>query len=189
MIDQLIGSQSIIITLDVDALLYDRLEQVNKTDFKVVEINCADHTLLSKIIIDFPSLRIGAGNVIDTNQFESCYKAGVNFVTSPGFMPAIAQTANVYSVNYLPGIATLSEAMQAMAIGCHHVRPYPANYQLCNLLNKCLPLLRLFPADIGWEDVERFLRLPSVAGVSVLNPDTLQLSDLSSSFKTTGVLA
>jgi len=180
MMDKLIGSQSIIITLDVDALLFDRLQQIAQTDFSVIEINCVEQALLSKVLHDFPTLRIGAGNIIDTHQLEICYQAGAHFVTSPGFNPAIAQTANIYSINYLPGVATISEAMQAMSMGCQHVRPYPANLSFCTLLNKCLPLLRLFPAEIELEEAEHFLNLPAVAAVSILNPENKQLRALSS---------
>ncbi|AHE66725.1 bifunctional 4-hydroxy-2-oxoglutarate aldolase/2-dehydro-3-deoxy-phosphogluconate aldolase [Legionella oakridgensis] len=178
MIDKLVGNQSIIITLDVDGLLYDKLRHIAEAGFSVVEINSVDPALLTKVLHDFPSLRIGAGNVIDTQQLENCHQAGVDFVTSPGFMPAIAQTANIYSINYLPGVATLSEAMHAMSLGCHHVRPYPANLTFCTLLNKCLPLLRLFPAEIEWEEAEHFFNLPAVAAVSILNPESKQLPAL-----------
>lgn len=172
------SNQSVIITLDVDSHLYDKLQKISKSGFSVVEINSTDTSILSGALGDFPHLRIGAGNITDTQQLENCYQAGANFITSPGFLPAIAQTANIYSINYIPGIATPSEAMQAMALGCHHVRPYPATLELCTLLNKSLPLLRLFPADIEWEETELYFNLPSVAGVSVLNPDVDKLPQM-----------
>ncbi len=68
--------------------------------------------------------------------------------------------------------------MQAMSVGCQHVRPFPANLQFCTLLNKYLPLLRLFPAEVEWEEVEHFLNLPAVAAVSVINPELKQLRAL-----------
>lgn len=176
MMDNLIdNSQSIIITLDVDELLFAKLEKIAQAGYSVVEINSVDQNLLTKAMQSFPMLRIGAGNIIDTQQLENCYHAGVAFITSPGFLPAIAQTANLYSINYLPGVATLSEAMQAMALGCHHVRPYPANFTLCKMLNKSLPLMRLFPAEVNWEQAEHYLGLPAVTAVSVLNPEMTRL--------------
>ncbi len=176
--DKLIDNQSIIITLDIDSHLYEKLRTISKSGYSVVEINSTDPAILSGVIGDFPHLRIGAGNIINTEQLERCYQAGAHFVTSPGFLPAIAQTANIYSINYIPGIATLSEAMEALSLGCQHVRPYPANLNFCTLLNKSIPLLRLFPAEVEWEEVEHFLTLPSVAAVSVLNPDVKQLPTL-----------
>ena len=180
MTDKLFDTQSVIITLDVDALLFNRLKQIAQAGFSIAEINTADQGLIKTILQEFPSLRIGAGNVINTQQLENCYQAGAHFITSPGFLPGIAQTASIYSINYLPGIATISEAMQVMALGCHQARPYPASLSFCALLNKCLPMLRLFPAEIEWDEAEHYLNLPAVAGVSILNPESKQLNALSS---------
>ena len=177
--EKTLGSQSIIITLDVDTLLFDKLNQVVDAGFTAVEINCIDQSLLSSALHHFPMLRIGAGNVLSTDQLEKSYQAGAHFATSPGFLPAITQTASVYGINYLPGVATLSEAMQASALGCQHVRPFPANLNFCNLLNKYLPLLRLYPAEIAWDEAEYFLNLPAVAGVSIINPEAKTLKTLS----------
>ena len=179
--DKITENQTIIISLDVDALLFDKLQFITQAGFTVVELNGVDQSTLRTALQSFPQLRIGAGNVLTTQQLEDYYQTGAHFVTSPGFLPAIAQTANIYSINYLPGIATISEAMQAMAIGCHYVRPFPASLTLCTLLNKYLPLLRLFPAEIEWDEADHFLNLPAVAAVSILNPEKKQLQSLSSS--------
>lgn len=179
MTEKMFCNQSIIITLDVDALLFNRLQQVHDHGFSIVEINSHDQSLLSRIIQTFPTLRVGAGNVITIQQLETCYQAGVHFVSSPGFLASIAQTASVYSMNYLPGVATPSEAMQVMSLGYQQARPYPATLSFCALLNKALPTLRLFPAEIEWDEVEPYLSLPSVAAISVLNPENAQLLALS----------
>ncbi|KTC84124.1 bifunctional 4-hydroxy-2-oxoglutarate aldolase/2-dehydro-3-deoxy-phosphogluconate aldolase [Legionella brunensis] len=184
MTDKLFDNQSIIVTLDVDAFLFDRLKQIASVGFAVVEINSSEQEILKTVLQDFPSLRIGAGNITNTQQLEDSYQAGVHFASSPGFLPAIAQTAAIYSMNYLPGIATISEAMQVMALGYHQARPYPANLTFCASLNKCLPMLRLFPAEIEWDEAEHYLSLPAVAAVSIINPESKQLHALS-----TGVFA
>lgn len=180
MMDKITESQSIIITLDVDAHLFDKLQKISKAGFSVVEINTTQQNLLNDVLMQFPRLRIGAGNIINTQQLEDAYNAGVHFVTSPGFLPAIAQTAAIYSVNYLPGIATISEAMQALSLGCTNVRPFPASLSFCTQLNKYLPQLRLFPAEIEWDEAEHFLTLPAVAAVSIINPEIKQLQALTS---------
>ncbi|WED43854.1 bifunctional 4-hydroxy-2-oxoglutarate aldolase/2-dehydro-3-deoxy-phosphogluconate aldolase [Legionella cardiaca] len=179
MTDKLFDNQSIIVTLDVDAFLFDRLKQVASAGFAIVEINSSEQEILKKVLQDFPSLRIGSGNITNTQQLEDSYQAGVHFTSSPGFLPAIAQTAAIYSMNYLPGIATISEAMQVMALGYHQARPYPANLAFCASLNKCLPMLRLFPAEIEWDEAEHYLSLPAVAAVSIINPESKQLYALS----------
>lgn len=181
MFDKLSDTQSIIISLDVDVFLFDKLKHVVQAGFSVVEINSSEPTLFQKALADFPSLRIGAGNITNSQQIEDCHQAGVHFITSPGFLPTLAQTAAMYSINYLPSIATISEAMAAMALGYHNVRVFPANLSLCAILNKSLPLLRLFPAEVEWEHVEHFLNLPAVAAVSLLNPEIKQLKQIQES--------
>jgi 2-dehydro-3-deoxyphosphogluconate aldolase/(4S)-4-hydroxy-2-oxoglutarate aldolase len=176
--DKITENHSIIIALDVDAHLFDKLHRVVEAGFSVVEINSVEPDILREAIKQFPRLRIGAGKIVNTQQLEDCYQAGVDFVTSPGLLPAIAQTANVYSITYLPGVATLSEAMQAMELGCTHVRPFPANLAFCTLLNNYLPQVRLFPAEIEWDEIEHFLTLPAVAAVSIINPEFKQLQSI-----------
>ena len=184
MINKIIKNQTIIIKLDVDAHIFTKLQKISNLGFSVIEINCVDPIILKKSLSMFPDLCIGAGNIINVQQLEDCYQAGVSFVTSPGFLPEIAQTASVYSINYLPGIATISEAMHALTFGCTEVKPFPANLTFCTLLNKYLPHLHQFPAEIEWEEVEHFLNLPSVAAVSIINPEIKQLQALSTAICT-----
>lgn len=176
--DQFIGTQSMIITLDVDAYLFDKIKKIADLGFSVIEVNTSDSELLMKTMQNFPMIRIGAGNISTPDQLEKCYLAGVHFASSLGFLPSIAQTATIYSINYLPGIATISEAMMAHSLGCNHVRPFPANLSFCAQLNKYLPLMRLYPAEVEWEETEHFLNLPSVAAVGIINPDIKQLRQL-----------
>lgn len=181
MMDTLIGSQAVILSLDVDAYLFEKLNTIVSKRLSVVEINTVDTQLLKKIVQTFPQLKVGAGNIMNAQQIEDCHRSGVDFITSPGFLPELVQTANIYSINYLAGIATPSEAMQAMSFGFKHVRPYPLNYEFCVLLNNRFPLLRLYPAEVNLGDVHKYLNLPSVAGVSILNPNDEVLEELSDS--------
>lgn len=178
MLDRLFGNNPVIVTLDVDTLVCERLRQIIQAGFKIVEINSSDTLLLEKLIDMFPNVILGAGNIISLTQLENCHKAGVHFISSPGFVPEIANTALVYALNYLPGIATLSEAMQIMSIGYTQARPYPATLPYCSLLNKCLPTLNLYPAEIEWEEAEHYLSIPSVKAVSIANPEKKQLKNI-----------
>ncbi|WP_298625826.1 multidrug DMT transporter permease [uncultured Legionella sp.] len=179
LIDKFMVTQSVIVSLDVDNLLAERIEQTKNAGFTAIEINSTDPEMLSRVVKQNPGLHIGASGIINTQQLENCYHAGVHFASSPGFLPAIAQTANVYSMNYLPGIATLSEAMAALSLGIHQIRPLPASLAFCTLLNKYLPSLNLFPIEVEWEEAEHFLNLPAVVAVSIHNPDKKQLMALS----------
>jgi 2-dehydro-3-deoxyphosphogluconate aldolase/(4S)-4-hydroxy-2-oxoglutarate aldolase len=173
--DKLLGKQSVMISLDVDGFLFDRLNQITKAGFNLVEINSTDVKLFTSIKNQFPNLKIGASGIISTSELEECYSAGVDFASSPGFLSSIAQTASVYSMNYFPGVATVSEAMAANSLGFNYVKPYPATLNFCTLLNKCMPKLSILPTDVEFEEIEHFLNLPSVSVVVINNPDVKQL--------------
>lgn len=184
MLDNLLGNQSIILSLDVDNSLFERLQFISELKLSLVEINSTDTSILTEIIKTFPKLRIGASHIINLEQLEKCHEAAVHFATSPGFLPSLAKTASVYSMNYLPGIATISEAMQVMELGYKEARPFPSKLSLCSLLNTCIPNLRLIPSHVEWEDVEHYLNLPNVAAITLHNPEKKQVQALSA-----GILA
>ncbi|MFZ4077402.1 MAG: bifunctional 4-hydroxy-2-oxoglutarate aldolase/2-dehydro-3-deoxy-phosphogluconate aldolase [Legionellaceae bacterium] len=173
--DQFMMGQSMMIALDVDAFLFDKLLSLSDAGFSVVELNGLESSLFTNLSAAFPQLCIGVGSIVSIQQLEEAYLAGAHFATSPGFLPELVQTADIYSMNYIPGVATPSEAMHALSLGCEQVRPYPATFSFCSLLNNLLPSLRLFPADIDPSQAAQFLHLPSVSAVSVLNPEISQL--------------
>lgn len=184
MTDNFLSNNSIIISLDVDELLLDKLEEIAKAKFTTVEINSADSTILEKAIKEFPNLQIGAGNIVNSQQLENCCKARVRFITSPGFLATLAQTAEIYSVKYIPAISTISEGMQALAIDCHNVKVFPANIELCKIINNSLPLLRLFPTGVAIKDAAKYLNIPAVAAVIITNPEIIELKALNNTLAT-----
>jgi len=171
--------QSVIISLDVDNSLFDRIKQISDAGFSLIEINSSDPILLRELTQTFSNLKIGACNIITTQQLENCFEAGVNFASSPGFLSAIAQTANIYSLNFLPGVATVSEAMEAMSLGYKRIRPYPAKLSFSNLINRCMPEVKQFPADVKLEEIEHYFTIPNVSGVCIDNPEINELNALS----------
>ena len=175
--EHLIKTTSLIITLDVDTSLFDKLKHIEQAGFSTVEINTVEPTILIDARSTYPNLRLGVGNILNTEQLEQAITAGADFGSSPGFIPALVQTAALYHFHYLPGVATFSEAMEAAALGCQHMRPFPATRTFCTHLSKYLPNLRLFPAEINLEDAECLLNLPTVSAASILNPNLQQLEE------------
>ena len=68
---------------------------------------------------------VGAGTVLDPADVQRCVDAGARFIVSPHFDPAVVGA--VSGVEYLPGVATPSEAMAAHRAGCGHVKVFPAD--------------------------------------------------------------
>jgi 2-dehydro-3-deoxyphosphogluconate aldolase/(4S)-4-hydroxy-2-oxoglutarate aldolase len=73
-----------------------------------------------------PEAIIGAGTVLTPKQYEACIEAGADFIVSPGFTAELLHHGSQSNVPLLPGIATVSEAMEAMALGYRRFKLFPA---------------------------------------------------------------
>lgn len=180
MLDALQGNHNLIITLDMDNAILDRLKQIAEAGINLVEINSSDPVILAEIIQTFPQLRVGAGNITQIQQLEDVHKAGVHFTTSPGFLRELAVTSQIYSMLHIPGIATLSEALQTFTLGLRYVSPRPPSLAFCKLLSKHFPGLKQIPAEVEWEEAEHYLNIASVAAINVCNPERKQLQSFAS---------
>ena len=76
---------------------------------------------------NYPDLCVGAGTVINAEQARRAVKAGAKFIVSPGISEEVAKAAKELKVEYLPGIATPAEIMQAISLGLTTVKFFPAN--------------------------------------------------------------
>lgn len=75
----------------------------------------------------YPGLCVGAGTVINAEQVRRAVKAGAKFIVSPGISEEVALAAKELNVEYLPGVATPAEIMQAISLGLTTVKFFPAN--------------------------------------------------------------
>lgn len=171
-------NNQVIVSLDSDRYLNERLTELEKANLRFVEINNLDPAQLGELKAHFPKLKLGIGNIKTLQTLEDAYQAGAAFASSPGFHATLAQTALVYSFPYLPSVATLSEALAAFNLGYQLVRAFPATLSFCTLLNRCIPELQQIPAEIEGDELDAYLTIPSVKMVSLLNPDKHQLSQL-----------
>ena len=136
-----------------------------------IEFHSTDKQLLKQVVQEFPQIKIGAANIINSQELERCCESGVAFVSSPGLLPTLAQTATIYNMNYIPGIATISEGMQALVLNCSVVKILPANINLCQELSKYLPMLQLIPANINIQDATQFFNIQNVNTVNLCSHD------------------
>ena len=83
-------------------------------------------TAIKQLKQALPNAIIGAGTVITPQQYESCVEAGADFIVSPGFTTELLHYGCQSSVPLLPGIGSVSEAMQAMALGYQRFKLFPA---------------------------------------------------------------
>lgn len=73
-----------------------------------------------------PTALVGAGTVRTPEQATAAMRAGAQFLVSPGMTPALAEAAERWPAPWLPGVATVSEAMALHDLGYRVVKLFPA---------------------------------------------------------------
>ena len=73
-----------------------------------------------------PGAIVGAGTVVDTDQFEQVMKADAEFIVSPGLTDRLGQAITGSGVPYLPGIANAGDIMRGLDLGLTHFKFFPA---------------------------------------------------------------
>ena len=73
-----------------------------------------------------PELCVGTGTNNSTFDFDRSMDAGADFLVSPGATAEMLAYASEKQLPLLPGVATASEALQAMAAGFTFMKLFPA---------------------------------------------------------------
>ena len=120
---------------------------------------------------------VGLGTLTQPEQFAQAREAGARFVVSPGLTGRLAEAAQAADLPYLPGIATVSEAIAAMEQGFRELKFFPAvrNGGAAALkgLAALLPGIRFCPTGgLQAGHIREILALPNVfaLGGSWLTP-------------------
>ncbi|WP_406070142.1 bifunctional 4-hydroxy-2-oxoglutarate aldolase/2-dehydro-3-deoxy-phosphogluconate aldolase [Micromonospora sp. NBC_01638] len=69
---------------------------------------------------------VGAGTVLDADQVAAAADAGAAFTVAPGLDLAVADAAAARGLPHLPGVATPTEAQQALRHGLTWLKAFPA---------------------------------------------------------------
>jgi 2-dehydro-3-deoxyphosphogluconate aldolase/(4S)-4-hydroxy-2-oxoglutarate aldolase len=69
---------------------------------------------------------VGAGTVVNTDQFEQVMKADAEFIVSPGLTDRLGDAITRSGVPYLPGIANAGDIMRGLDLGLTHFKFFPA---------------------------------------------------------------
>jgi len=73
-----------------------------------------------------PGAIIGAGTVVNTDQFAAVMDAGAEFIVSPGLSDRLATPILESGVPFLPGIANAGDIMRGLDLGLTHFKFFPA---------------------------------------------------------------
>ena len=98
-------------------------------NLKVVEITLRTDCALKAIEIvskKFPSLKIGAGTVLNNEDLNSVKDAGATFAVSPGSTISLATDAIKMKFPFLPGVSNSSDIMNLINLGYKFFKFFPA---------------------------------------------------------------
>jgi 2-dehydro-3-deoxyphosphogluconate aldolase/(4S)-4-hydroxy-2-oxoglutarate aldolase len=132
-----------------------------------------------------PDAVVGAGTIVSAAQIDEAIAAGARFLVSPGATHDLARAAAQSPVAFLPGCATVSEAMALRALGFRALKLFPAEAvggaRLLASFAAPLPDLRFCPTGgIDLAKAPDYLKLPNVACVGgswMLPKDALAKGD------------
>lgn len=135
---------------------------------------------ISAIAAEVPEVVIGAGTVLSRQDAERSVEAGARFLVSPGSPTDLLDVAHSWSVPWLPGVSTATEAMNVSNSGYTELKFFPASVSggaaALGALAGPLPHLTFCPTGgISTGNAADYLRLPNVAcvGGSWLTPRKL----------------
>ncbi|MBS0373303.1 MAG: bifunctional 4-hydroxy-2-oxoglutarate aldolase/2-dehydro-3-deoxy-phosphogluconate aldolase [Proteobacteria bacterium] len=119
-----------------------------------------------------PAAIVGAGTVIDHDQLQAAVTAGSQFIVSPGYSAALCAAGVALGVPMLPGVATASELMAALAAGLDTLKFFPAEQAggvaMLRALAAPFPAVQFCPTGgIDLERAPQYLGLPNVLAVGM----------------------
>jgi 2-dehydro-3-deoxyphosphogluconate aldolase/(4S)-4-hydroxy-2-oxoglutarate aldolase len=127
---------------------------------------------------------VGAGTVINADQFAAAADAGSKFVVSPGLTEEVVRASRDHNVPILPGIASASDIMRGLGLGLSTFKFFPAETSggvpAIKALGGPFPQVRFCPTGgVSAKNLASYLSLPNVicAGGSWMVPSDLNAVD------------
>jgi 2-dehydro-3-deoxyphosphogluconate aldolase/(4S)-4-hydroxy-2-oxoglutarate aldolase len=140
---------------------------------------------IAAIAAEVPEILVGAGTITSPELVGRAVDAGAQFLVSPGTTPGLLREMADSGVPFLPGTATVSEAMAVLEAGFAEMKFFPAEASggaaYLKSLASPLPAARFCPTGgITATSAPAYLSLPNVGcvGGSWLTPaDALTAGD------------
>jgi len=129
------------------------------------------------IIAEVPEAVVGIGTVLTPQDLARSHELGARFALSPGATPELIDAATKSDLPFMPGVATASELMAALARGFDVVKFFPAvpagGTAALKALAGPFPNARFCPTGgVSEDNAAEWLALPNVVvvGGSWLTP-------------------
>lgn len=146
----------------------------------VIELTLRTPVALDAIAViadEVPDILVGAGTITSPELVSRAVEAGAQFLVSPGTTPGLLREMADSGVPFLPGTATVSEAMTVLEAGVSEMKFFPAEASggaaYLKSLASPLPAARFCPTGgITAATAPSYLALPNVGcvGGSWLTP-------------------
>ncbi|NBE94700.1 bifunctional 4-hydroxy-2-oxoglutarate aldolase/2-dehydro-3-deoxy-phosphogluconate aldolase [Nonomuraea sp. KC401] len=125
---------------------------------------------IARIAAEVPEATVGAGTIRTSADISASVAAGARFLVSPGTTLSLVEALDASGVPYLPGAATVSEAMALAERGVKELKFFPAEaaggVPYVKALSGPLPDVRFCPTGgIRADTAAGYLALPNVACV------------------------
>ncbi|EKE76628.1 bifunctional 4-hydroxy-2-oxoglutarate aldolase/2-dehydro-3-deoxy-phosphogluconate aldolase [Gallaecimonas xiamenensis] len=150
---------------------------------KVLEVTLRTQCALDAIRLiakELPDALVGAGTVLNSEDYQAAVAAGAKFVISPGMTPSLVQAALAGPAPLIPGVSTLSEVMTGMDMGLSYFKFFPAEASggapALKAMGGPIPQVKFCPTGgISEQNAASYLKLPNVlcVGGSWLAPKGL----------------
>ena len=134
---------------------------------------------------ELPDCIVGAGTVVNGEQFNKVVEAGGDFIVSPGITPELLQAAKDSGLPFIPGVNSPSDVMLALSYGFETQKFFPAQQSGGTAMLKALSgpfgQVRFCPTGgISVNNANEYLALPNVfciGGSWVLPKDAVTSGD------------
>ncbi len=117
-----------VLVIDDAATAQPLAEALVAGGLRVLEVTMRTDAALDAIraMKQVPGAIVGAGTVVNSEQFEQVMDAGAEFIVSPGLTERLATPIIASGVPFLPGIANAGDIMLGLELGLTHFKFFPA---------------------------------------------------------------
>jgi 2-dehydro-3-deoxyphosphogluconate aldolase/(4S)-4-hydroxy-2-oxoglutarate aldolase len=162
-----------IITIDDPAIAVPLARAIVAGGLPVIEVTLRTEAALvaaRAMIAAVPEAVIGLGTVTRRDHIAAALDIGARFLVSPGFSTELAGLVQQSKLPFLPGIATASELMAALAAGFSILKFFPAEpaggIDMLRALHGPFPDAAFCPTGgIDAAKAPSYLELPNVVAV------------------------
>ncbi|PPK94438.1 2-dehydro-3-deoxyphosphogluconate aldolase/(4S)-4-hydroxy-2-oxoglutarate aldolase [Nonlabens xylanidelens] len=103
---------------------------------------------VSKHFSDLTDLILGVGTIYDSQTAQTFIESGAQFIVSPGLVIELGEYCKESNIAYIPGVATITETITAMHLGCEMIKIFPANVigsAFAKAVKSVMPHLAIMP--------------------------------------------